>query len=300
MAHYKIILYAFLVNAILGCCLALSAADKELFIMPECNKSSLYCNEVGKVIIWLYTTNPNISGYSEDQAVSLENGEFSYIAKIADLPAMSKKVINKKDYYAIPLAMYVFMIKTPGKHKIIGGKYNIAIDEPVIVNDPWYGSITTYRTKMDKLDASSVNIKTNPLPSAKFDNHFSGAIGNYKVEVVIPKGNIIINEPASALIKIEGNGMIGNDTMPDYQSAFGSGCKLKSVSDKNECFYNGHNLMSQKILECEFIPTEKDCVIGPVEFGFFNPDTQKYIVAKSEPVKVEVKSSTVKRTIIDI
>ncbi|MDE6339780.1 MAG: BatD family protein [Muribaculaceae bacterium] len=273
----------------------------DMMIITECDKDVYYSNETGKATVWLYTTNPNISGFNEVSPISLDKGEFSYIAKIANVPPYGRKRIKNKDYYAIPLAVYAFMIKSPGKHNLLAGDYKIGVDEPIIVRDPWFGNVASHRTSVVDLEGVKASIKVKRLPDAKENSSFNGAVGSYDINVMVPRGDIIINEPASLVITIKGTGMIGDDTMPDYHKAFMEGNKLKSMSEKNDYYYDGNNLVSQKVLECEFIPTDKDnCIIGPVEFSFFNPQTGKYETVKSDPIKIEVKSSTAKLTPYDI
>lgn len=269
--------------------------SNDIFIVPECDKSSYYSNETGKLTLWIYTQNPEISGISEVSPVSIPHGGFSYITRVESSQPFRKTKYKGKEYFVAPLAVYAFMIRDHGKYDISGGEYQIGINVPTVVHDPFFGNIRTYKTVMESVTADKVPVKVKKLPSNDKAESFSGAVGSYKVDVIIPSKKIIINEPTTVIIKIEGTGLIGDDTLPDYRSAFSENIKLKSMKEKNDYYYDGNNVISQKILECEVIPTEREnCKIGSVEFGYFNPDTGKYEVAGSEPIILDVKSSTVK------
>lgn len=273
------------------------SADKgtDMFIVTESDKDSYYSNETGKLILWLYTQNPEISGVNELAPVSISNGEFSYISRISTSEPFRKVKYKGKEYFAAPVAAYAFMIKDAGKYSISGGEYQIGTNIPTVVHDPIFGNIRTYRTSVETVTADKTSIKVKRLPSNDNAESFSGAVGSYKVDVIIPQKEIIINEPSTIIIKIEGAGLIGDDTLPDYRSAFSENVKLKSMNEKNDYYYDGKNVISRKILECEVIPTEREnCTIGSVEFGYFNPDSGKYEVAASVPIVLDVKSSTVK------
>lgn len=115
------------------------------------------------------------------------------------------------------------------------------------------------------------------------------------METIVPKGDIIVNEDASLIIVVKGKGLLGSDILPEYREAFGTGNKLKSFTERTDSFYDGKDIVSEFEMECEFVPTDiKNCEIGVVRFGYFNPETGKYETAESKPVKIDVKSSAVK------
>ena len=275
---------------------AVSAKNSnDIIIVPECDKTSYYCNETGTLTLWLYTKNPEISDISEISPISIADGGFSYITRVESSQPFRKTKYKGKEYYAAPLAVYAIMIKDPGKYNISGGEYQIGMNVPAVVHDPFFGNIRTYQTAVESVAADKVSVNIKNLPSNDKTSSFSGAVGSYKVDVIIPSKEIIINEPTTVLIIIEGKGLIGDDALPDYRGAFSENIKLKSMNDKCDYYYDGNNVITKKILECEVIPTVREnCKIGSVEFGYFNPETGKYEVAGSEPVILDVKSSTVK------
>lgn len=275
--------------------------DSDIFIVPECDKSSYYSNETGKLVLWLYTQNPNIGGIGEISPVNIDNGKFSFISKVSDSQPFKQRKYKGKDYYVAPLVTYAFTITKTGKYKISGGDYQVSLRTPVIVQDPYWGNVRTYQTSNHEVKSEDLTIKVKDLPTNNSSETFSGAIGNYSIDVRVPRGQIVINEPATVIITIEGKGLIGDDTMPDYHGAFSDNVKLKSMNESNDYYYDGNNVRSRKILECEVIPQVLDnCEIGVIEFGFFNPLSGKYETIKSDPVKLNVKSSTVRITPFEV
>lgn len=283
--------------------ISVSGASKseEIFIVPECDKSSYYSNETGKLVLWLYTQNPNIGGIGEISPVNIDNGKFSFISKVSDSQPFTQKKYKGKDYYVAPLVTYAFTISESGKYKITGGEYQIRLRTPVIVRDPFWGDVQTYQSSSRQVRSEDLTVKVKSLPENNSGGAFSGAVGNYSIDVEVPRGQIVINEPATVIIAIEGNGLIGDDTMPDYHGAFSDKVKMKSMNESNDYYYDGNNVRSRKVLECEVIPQVLDnCEIGAIEFGFFNPISGKYETIKSNPVKLNVKSSTVRITPFEV
>ena len=297
----RVVLFIFLSVAFISNAAGKIVDNDEFIITAEFDKKEYFSNESGLLTIWLYTTNPNLNGFEEISPVSVDKGEFAYFAKVNEMPRATHRKIKDKEYAAYPLGVYAIMFKNDGKYAINAGSYRLSVNEPVVVRDPFWGTVRTHRSEFVDVQGEKTRVKVKKLPMVEGITSFSGAVGNYKIEVTIPRGEIIINEPATAIITIEGEGLIGDDTMPDYHDSFKQGCVLKSVSDSNDYLYNGRCVVSRKVLECEFIPTDiKNCLISPVEFSFFNPKSGKYEILRSEPVSVNVKSSTVRITPIDI
>ncbi len=96
-----------------------------------------------------------------------------------------------------------------------------------------------------------------------------GAVGDFEVRTVVPRGDIVVGEDAVAYVIVEGEGFLGEDIMPEYRAAFGTGIRLKSVSPSRKSYMAEGKMMSRITIECTFIPETRDhCEIGPVFLNF--------------------------------
>lgn len=277
-----------------------SKKDK-IFIDYEFSKKKFYEQEGAFITLWLYSVNPDIAFAKEAEAPTLNKGNFAYASKVQDMRQSKKERVKGVDYYAYPLSTYLVMMRDPGKFKLQNGSYEVGINVPVVYQDPMWGEQRGFETRSFRISLPTAEFRVKELPVAEGTGNFSGAVGNFEIVTSIPEGNIILNEPSTVVITVRGNGLIGNDILPEYREAFGNGTKLRSVSENSRMFFDGKDVVSELELECEFIPTDKDnCEIGIVSLGYFNPETEKYETARSEPVRVNVKSLSVERSVHDI
>lgn len=268
---------------------------EDAFVRCSISKSEFYCRECVTAVFWLYSTNSDIAYVREVQPAALNNGQFSYITNVSELPRPRTERIKGKEYVAYPIAMSIMAIDKSGKYDLSGAVFNVGYNVPVEHIDPYYGRIRTVQTIEKNLTMKPVHFKVLELPRAEEDFAFSGAVGKFSIDVSLPPGDIIVNEDATVLITLSGEGLIENDVLPEYHDAFGVGNKLKSFTESHEFYFNGKQLVSRKNLECIFVPSEiNDCLIGIVRFGYFNPETKSYETAESSPFKVDVKSSAIK------
>lgn len=283
------------ISVILSGAYCVAKNDDDVFVKCQFSKTSFFCQECVCATMWLYTVNPDVAYVNEINSPELKKGKFSYISRITDLPRPHREKVNGVDYIAIAISSYMIIMGDAGKYDMTGGKYEVGLNVPVVYDDPFYGRVRTLETRSRILCLPSVEFKVNELPSIAGDFPFSGAVGEFEVEAMIPPGDIIVNEDASVILIVKGKGMLGSDVLPEYREAFGNGNKLKSFTEHNKVFYDGKDIISEKELECEFVPTDiNNCEIGVVRFGYFNPSTRRYEIAESEPIRINVKSSAVK------
>ena len=232
--------------------------------------------------------------YERQTPPSLIKGEYATFQKVSPAGNAYKEVVDGKTYYCFPLEASVITMADKGSYTIGGGEYTIGVAYPVVVNDPFWGPRRSTEVKRLNIPVKKKSFKVRDLPNPPDSIDFSGSVGQFTVETVIPRGDIFVNEEATAIVVLRGSGMIADATMPEYRDAFKNGVKLNAV-------YDNGKMISELQLECTFIPTQRDNVeIGEVLFSYFDPDTGAYSVARSSPVKIEVKSSTSKRESLSI
>ncbi len=304
MIHTKLYIQLFLLFSsifLTGEAYCLAEDHKNMFIKCEFDKSDIFCRECVNATVWLYTTNGEIAYVKELVPPILKNGSFAYISPLPESVPLRRETIKGVEYLALPISSFLFSINEDGKYHMMGGEYEIAVNVPVINNDSFFGRLYGVETQSQTIRMTPVDFKIKPLPKVKENTTFSGAVGEFEVKTIVPRGDIIVNEEASVYVVVKGNGILGSDILPEYKEAFGKGNKLKSFSESNDMYFDRGRIMSELELECEFVPTDiNDCEIGVIRFGYFNPRTRRYEVAESEPIRIDVKSSVTKIKPFDI
>lgn len=297
-----------LLFALLLCSFSAKAADiKDSKALPEMHiecvmaQQNCYERQPVSVVITLFSTSPDVVNARVLQNVELNKGEFATYQTVKPAGSPYTQVKDNKKYYCFPLDAFIFTMPEKGKYSLQNGKYRIGVQVPSIVNDPFWGKIRVMKTEETILDVEkkSLTVKTLPAPPANI--HFSGSVGEFSIETILPHGDIYVNEPATAIVVLKGTGMIADSTMPVYLDAFTENISLKSVQESRTAAYDHGRLVSELHLECTFTPSAKDGVkIGEIYFDYFDAAQGKYVRAKSKPVVVNVKSSVSKRKHIEI
>ncbi len=276
-------------------------ANNDMWLTCELSKPRFFSNEVVTATVWLHTQKRDLAYVKLRSAMKLNRDTVAFMTEVNGQQMPKQEMINDKVYYAYPVAVYALSVERAGKNRLQGMVLDVGVTEVHVVDDPWWGQRSVADNHEMTVNMKPVEFEVRPLPAVDAEFPFSGTVGRFEIETNLPKGDIIVNESALAYVTLKGTGYFKSNVLPEYREAFMKGAKLKSVSDNIEYYYTDNRLIAVKELECDFIPTDrKDCEIGAIKFGYFNPETEKYEMAESAPVKVNVKSSTTKREVISI
>lgn len=266
----------------------------------EVSEKDMYPGEFSVLNLVLYSNTAEIAYAEAVDNFGLKNGSFGVLSRFKGRNRIERVKYRNKECLKVVLASYIFNIEKHGTFTLSGGEYIVGLNYQFVVNDAFWGPVSKYRTKEFRLTPPDLKIKIKSLPTPAPDN-FSGAIGSYSVETLILDRQIIVGERAHALIRLRGNGYLPENVMPVYKEAFGKGVKLLSASDSRRSGIENGKVISILEIECEFlVESGEGSEIGTVSFSFFDPDSGKYVVAESHPVKLNIVSSVVKRDLIEI
>lgn len=263
------------------------------------DKVNVYTSEPTVLTLYLWTPEVEVRGVAKSKDPQLDKSEFSFIRK-AEVSSQGK-VVEKdgRRWYVYAVDSYAVTLAKPGKYHLKNGRYIVEVAVPVVYDDPFWGRMQAMDSRQFELPVKNLEINVKGLPSNK-GREFSGAVGNFSVDVTVPPGDIYLNEEAIAVVTVKGPGWINEHTLPEYREAFGQGTRLKSFSENRKQYLEDGRLVSEIELECTFIPTDKNATINQVSMDFFNPETGKYETVKSSSVKVKVSSIAGKSKSLDI
>lgn len=296
MRNFLLLFICFLISPFALASSKVEQKDPVLFIEYMLDNKNVYERQPATCVVTLFSSTPDIGSVNIINNAKLKKGNFSSLQQVQHPGNPYEKDINGKHFYCFPIEAFVFAMADKGAYEFSGAEYKVGVSYPTIVNDPFWGPMRTFKTKEFIVNSKKLCFKVRSLPIPPDSMSFSGSVGEFSLETVVPPGDIFVNEEATAIIILRGSGKIAESTLPEYRKAFQSGLKLKSVSEsRSELLENGR-LVNELRLECTFIPSDTNNVeIGEVYFDYFDPSKGKYLKAVSKPVKIKVKSSVSKR-----
>lgn len=275
--------------------------DRYVETQIELSHNNPYAGELVTATLYANCFGEELSYLSQIPVPTINKGEFSFIKKVENSERPHRISDGNKDGVAIPIAKYVVKVDNPGKKMVSFTDAEGVVQYGVVRHDPFWGSYRDVEQKQVRLTTKPVDLIVKSLPINKQDVAYSGAIGDFQLSVEVPRGDIVVNDPGVVFIILSGKGYIPEEVMPDYQDAFGNKIRLRSIEGESEIFHDGKDLCSRHIWRCEIIPQNVgECEIGSVKFGCFNSRTGNYEELSSDPVVINVKSSTVKRESLDV
>lgn len=306
MVKMKAVKYILIIITLLFYGSNIDAATKKAEVTPikaeiEFAKTTVYPGEIVMATLMLTCVDTELGYIRNVPSLSSNKGLFDkeISINVTGAPTISQQ--DNKIVRKYPIAQYAVSFNSLGKNEISSEDVIVGINHPVIQNHPFWGAIQSYETEERQLKFKPINIEVKKLPDNKEKLPYSGAIGNFEVNTIVPDAQFVVNETGIIYIVIEGEGILPEEILPEYTEAFGENVKLKSISSSSRTFYKGGKLMSNRTWECEIVPkTVGKNRVGSISLGFFNTETGKYEIAESKPVEIEVESSTVRREMLDI
>lgn len=252
----------------------------EIKIKAEVTKSG-YVGEVFVYEIKLMSTKAEIANVR-----AIKNPSFPKNAKVIQGTVGSnraERVKEKgKEYFSWTISRYFIIPEESGKMHVGEGKFVAFIPYEKVVYHNFWGARTTIDYEEAVADCSGVDFKVDRLPQNKSSEKFSGCIGDFKIEGWFPPGKISAGKDAYAVFTISGFGSLSDVRLPNIYKIFADGCHLKEIEQSDQQSQRDGRLYSEVTLTCKFMPDEEEFEILPLEIEFFNPETKKYYISKSE------------------
>lgn len=268
---------------------------KNVFIVANANKRSVYKGEQVTVIYKLYTrleiSSPQINklpSYKGFWAEELESGNnirfniemyknqrfrAAVIKKVALFPTKSGKLEVTPFELTIPV-----IVKRKSSNRDIFDDF---------FNDSFFGRRETVE-HIAKSNKVTIDVKN--LPTANVPASFNGAVGNYKFSASIDRDNVETNEAITLKLSISGSGNIKLLDLPEVQLPTGF---EKYDPKTRENIVRKSSVTGSKTAEYLIVPRiAGEKVIPALEFSYFNPSSKKYVTKRSPDFKINVKKGT--------
>jgi hypothetical protein len=135
----------------------------------------------------------------------------------------------------------------------------------------------------------SSELKVLPLPTQGQPEDFSGAVGDFQVSSDISPAHVAAGDPLTLRLHISGVGNFDrvDSTMLDRLDRWKTYPAKSSFKPSDAVGYKGEKVFEQPLIAA--LPGEQ--TIPGLEFSYFNPNTQHYERAHTQPIKVMVAAS---------
>jgi hypothetical protein len=135
----------------------------------------------------------------------------------------------------------------------------------------------------------ATELKVLPLPTQGQPKDFSGAVGDFQVSSEISPTSAAAGEPQTLRLHVTGVGNFDrvDSTMLDHLDHWKTYPAKSSFTPSDARGYRGEKVFEQPLIAAR--PGEQS--IPELEFSYFNPTTQQYERARTQPIKVTIAAS---------
>lgn len=270
-------------------------SDDNIFVQAWVDRKTMYQNEQALLTYSLYTRyDTRYEGFEKEPETSGFWIEEFPMEREIERETVS---VNGKRYVKADVKKLALFPTAPGNYTIQPGSLKVSIrEEPQGSNafdeffsDSFFTGGAFFARRQNRLlNPPPIQLIVKPLPEVGKPESFQGAVGAFRVSASIDKNKIKQNEPVTLKIDIEGEGNIETINRPKVPTLIGF--KTYDADTNSKLFRTGNVIGGTKTFEIVFIPKEEGNVfIPPLEFSYFNPRTEKYVVLQTPnfPIQVE-------------
>ncbi len=251
--------------------------NEAFFIQVEVDKTEVYEGEQ-IVVSWYLVTRGQLESLDRTKFPDLK-GFWKEI--IEEVPAIQfyQEVINGVPFKKALLARHALFPLKSGDTVIDEFKIKSKVRMPNQNFGFNLGKVYEYTKSSQR-----VKIKVKPLPIDNRPPSFNGAVGKFKLSSQIEGTQPVANQPMKYKLKIEGFGNAKGIELPTI--AWPDGIEVFEVRNDSRFFKTGQSFKEFEII---LIPRKDGKFILPsVEMGYFNPETGKFEVDKTQEIPIEV------------
>lgn len=267
-------------------------ANTEVFIVTSLSDKNLYVGVPVCFSVRLYSTNPDIDFVKPVSHPGFDGFDVRKYPMVRTdrYHRITRETYGKKQYYAVWLEDVVLTPTATGTFTLKGEDYIAGLNEYQVFTDPFWGTVRRAVPEEYPIKGESVKVKVSNLPKAPTE--FSGAVGEYSIQTRVPR-DITAGDDGTLIVTISGQGDLSNVELPNLLSQFPTQLGVKSISQDCSTYLEDGVIRSVMTFECGFIPSEVGSITIPsVSIVYFNPIQKKFQTATSDPIQLEVKSST--------
>lgn len=200
-----------------------------------------------------------------------------------------RETVGGKVYETYNIAEYLLYPQQNGTLHIEPAELTVVVQVVVQSNrgfDPFFGGGHEIYNLRRKLATSDTAVAVKDFPAGA-PASFAGAVGKYTMEAKLSTDRLEANSAATATVKISGTGNLNFLQAPKLELP--TSFELYDIKSEESLRTNGSGNTGYRRFEYPFIArAEGDYTIQPIEFTYFNPETEKYATLSSQAFPITI------------
>lgn len=227
-------------------------------------------------------------------------GEGIVMPRLSNTPAQSQETVDGENYHVLSWDSTITGVKI-GQHPL-----EFTMDTTLLLpqsgrsrspfsgfggsslfDDSFFDSVFgNYRQTPLQLKSQKETLEIVTLPEEGKPEDFSGAIGQFTMQVAAHPPEVEIGEPITLKVTISGEGNFDRVDMP----GFTVNSRWKTYPASSNFIEKGNDSTGNKVFEQAIVAKEASITeIPPLSFSYFDPQEHKYITNSSLPIPITIK-----------
>lgn len=165
----------------------------------------------------------------------------------------------------------------------------VRIGVPAVVNNPFWGNMTTTRAKDFRLTSNELTLKVKPLPNAT-NNAKTEIVGHFDISASLNKTEVYANEAVTLTVTVSGNGNLHHIESKDIDIDFPSDYDITYPKVRQSISAKGNLVSGSKTFQFTLIPrSEGEYFVPSAIFTYYDDETQTFKSIVTQDFRIEVK-----------
>jgi len=263
-------------------------ASKPYFLRLTTPKAELYVNQIVPLELTAFVRGQG--SIYEIGAPDLKN-ENMVVKPFQRNVAQGSLAIDAYEYSTAKIQSAIYPIQ-PGEQVLQPATLRCRFIDRSAQSGAGFRSLFTQTVTRD-LQSNSLTFNVKPLPKEGKPATFSGAVGDFDMEISASPLKLKTGDPISVDITIKGVGNFEMLAAPGFLAenpGHWHTYDARKIIDPNEMsdgVLSGRSTFTQIL-----IPKEIVGELPPFEFSFFDPNTEKYVTRRTIPIPLEITADT--------
>jgi hypothetical protein len=261
---------------------------EDVFVKAEISQAEAWQGEAVVVTHKLYIKQ-DIKGYdvaratyAATDALWLDRLELNYSDE-------STETIKGQRYHVYTIMQTAAYPLKTGKVTIPKLDMIVRIGVPAVVNNPFWGSMTTTRAKDFRLTSNELSLKVKPLPGTHNDGK-TEIVGHFDISASINKTEVYANQSVTLTVTVSGNGNLHHIEAKDLDIDFPADCDITYPRVSQHISAKGNLVNGSKTFQFTLIPrSEGEYFIPGTQFIYYDDEMETYKTITSQDFRIEVK-----------
>ena len=261
-------------------------AKDDILLRAIVSRTSVFKGEPLRVTFKLYERVP-VVGYNDVKFPSF-NGFWAQELNTENA-RRERETFNGKVYETLVAKEYLLYPQQAGTLVIEPAEIT-AVAQVIIQSrrslDPFFGGGHDFVNVPRKVQSPRINVTVKPLPAGA-PASFSGAVGSFTMDAVLPPDRLAANSAATYTVKISGTGNLTFVQAPKL--TLPASFEQYNVKTTESINASAAGISGYRQFEYPFIArAEGTYDVEPVEFSYFDPARMQYMTLRSRPLELEI------------